>query len=67
MYMAVIGGWDSIQAFSENREKAKRTALKAKKSRCKDDLDSWTWNNVTEYYGGWVVEIKEGTVLNNNS
>lgn len=63
MYMAIIRGWTSVVAFSEDQEKAKKMAIKKKKSFAKDDLDKWTWDTVSEYYGAFVEEIKEGTVL----
>lgn len=67
MYMAHIGGWDTVQAFSEDKEKAKKLAVKQKKKWCRDDLDKWTWETCDEYYGAWVVEIKEGLILSENS
>ena len=63
MYMAKIYGWTEVTAFSEDAEKAKMKALKAKKDRCKNDLDRWTWANVEEFYGATVTEIKEGLVI----
>lgn len=63
MYMAIIRGWTSVVAFSEDQEKAKKMAIKKKKSFAKDELDKWTWDTVSEYYGAFVEEIKEGTVL----
>lgn len=66
MYMAHIDGWDSVQAFSEDKEKAKKMALKQKKEWCRDDLEKWTWEECCNYYGAWVVEIKDGMVLENN-
>ena len=70
MYMAHIEGWESIQAFSEDEEKAKKLAVKKKK-----EVDwheryplgkAYTWKNCEEYYGAWVIEIKEGMILSNN-
>ena len=63
MYMAFIGGWDSVAAFSEDEKTAKKLAIREKKRYCKDDLDKWSWNNVKDYYGAWVQEVKEGTVI----
>lgn len=63
MWMATIYGWDVKTAFSEDKEKAKRLALKAKKRTCRDDLDKWTWENCEDYYGVSLVEIKEGMVI----
>ena len=63
MYMAYVCGWQSVAAFSEDEETAKKLAVKEKKRYCKDDLDRWTWNNVEEYYGAWVEKVKEGTVI----
>ncbi len=65
MFMACIGGWDEVLAFSEDEEKAKRLAVKEKKRRCKDDLEKWNWQECADYYGAWTEEIKEGTVLCN--
>ena len=64
MYMAMIGGWTNVAAFSEDENTAKKLAIKEKKKWCKDDLKRWTWKNVEEEYEAWVMEIKEGTVLN---
>lgn len=66
MYMAHIDGYDSVQVFSEDKEKAKKKAVQIKKKRCRDDLEKWTWDECDEYYGAWVVEIKEGLVLYDN-
>ena len=63
MYMAVIDGWTTVMAFSENEEAAKKKAIKEKKSFARDDLDKWTWENVCDYYGAYTQEIKEGTVI----
>lgn len=63
IYMAVIDGWTDVEAFSTDPEKAKRLAVKEKKLLCKDDLSKWTWESCREYYGAWVEEINEGTVL----
>lgn len=63
MYMAVIRGWTEVAAFSEDAEKAKKMAIRKKKSFAKDDLDKWTWDAVDEYYGAYVTEIKEGLIL----
>ena len=63
MYMAKICGWDEVLAFSEDEEKAKKLAVKEKKRRCKNDLKKWNWEKCEEYYGAFVEEIKEGTVL----
>lgn len=67
MWMAHIDGYDSVQVFSEDKEKAKKKAVQIKKKRCRDDLDKWTWEECEEFYGAWVVEIKEGLVLYDNS
>jgi hypothetical protein len=64
--MAHIDGWDSVQVFSEDKEKAKRKAVQIKKKRCRDDLDEWNWEECDNYYGAWVIEIKEGLVLIDN-
>jgi len=63
MYMATIQGWTEIRAFSEDEEKAKKLALKRKKELCRDDLTKWTWETVSEYYGAYTTEIKEGLIL----
>lgn len=65
MYAAKIYGWDEVVVFSEDKEKAKRLAIKAKKARCKDDLKEWTWEECNDYYGASVVKIKEGMILDN--
>ena len=61
--MAYISGWQPVAAFSEDEKTAKSLAVKKKKKFCKDDLDRWTWETVADYYGAWVKEIKEGTVI----
>ena len=66
MYMACIGGWDNVQAFSDDKEKAKQLALNEKRKLCKDDLEKWTWAECEEYYGAWVVELHESLVLYDN-
>ena len=63
MYMAYIGGWDPVMAFSVDEKKAKTLALVYKKQRCADDLDKWNWKECEEYYGAWVETIEEGTVI----
>lgn len=63
MYMAIIRGWTSVVAFSENEETAKKLAIKEKKIFARDDLDVWTWERVSEYYGAYTEKINEGTVL----
>ena len=63
MYMAIIQEWTEVRAFSEDEEKAKKLALKRKKALCRDDLNKWTWETVSEYYGAYTVEIKEGLIL----
>ena len=63
MYMAVIRGWNQVVAFSEDVEKAKKLAVKEKKKYCKDDLEKWTWERCSEYYGTIVEEIKDGLVI----
>ena len=71
MYMACIDGWATVQAFSEDKEKAKRLAVKRKKEVDGEETypleKRYTWKNCEEYYGAWVVEIKEGLVLSENS
>lgn len=66
MFMAHIGGYDSVQVFSEDREKAKKKAVQLKRVRCLHDLEKWNWKECESYYGAWVKEIKEGTVLFDN-
>lgn len=63
MYMAIIRGWTEVAAFSEDAEKAKKLAIKKKKSFAKEELDKWTWERVEEYFGAYVTEIKEELVL----
>ena len=63
MYMAAIRGWYEIRAFSEDKEKAQKLAVKEKKKLCKDDLKKWNWKECEEYYGAYVEEISEGKVL----
>ena len=63
MYMAIIYGWQTVTAFSENKEKAKRLAVNAKKASCRDDLTRWTWASCAEYYGARVTEIREGDII----
>jgi hypothetical protein len=67
MYMARIDGWDVVLAFSNNPEKAKELAVEKKKSIARDDLDEWTWETVSEYYGADLVEVKDGMVLREGS
>ena len=63
MYMAMIMGWTIVTAFDEDMEKAKKNAIKEKKSLCRDDLERWTWDTVTDYYGTRVEELKSGAVI----
>lgn len=64
MYMAVIQGWTEVRAFSRSKEKAKKMALAKKRELCyEDDVDSWGWERISEYYGAYVEEVKEGTIL----
>ncbi len=63
MYAVKIHGWTEIVVFSADIEKAKRKAVREKKRLCHDDLNKWTWETVTEYYGTSVIEIKEGLML----
>lgn len=65
MFMACIFGYTEIRSFSEDEEKAKKLALKKKKSLCRDDLERWTWETVTDYYGATVEEIKDGLIITN--
>ena len=69
MYLAHIDGWESVEAFSEDKEKAKKLAIK-KKKEVKDlerfPMDGkWTWEKCEEHYGAWVIEIKDGMTLHN--
>lgn len=63
MYLAYICGWNPIIAFSESEDKAKAKAVKEKKARYKDDLEKWTWDSVSEFYGAYTREVKEGTII----
>lgn len=64
MYMAKIDGWTPVIAFSEKEEKAKKLALKEKKTLCKDEpVGRWTWDRMEEYFGACCHEIKEGLIL----
>jgi hypothetical protein len=63
MFLAYIGGWNPIIAFAEQEETAKKKAVKEKKERFKDDLEKWTWETVSEYYGAFTQEVKDGTVI----
>lgn len=63
MYMAMIIGFNPVLAFSEDMEKAKRKAIKEKKSFCKDDLEKWTWETVSEFYGAGVMLVTDGTTI----
>ena len=63
MYMANIGGWNPVQVFSEDKDIAKWKAVQVKKGFCEADLEEWTWEECEEYYGAYVVKIKDGLVL----
>lgn len=63
LYMANIGGWTEVSAFSADPETAKKNAIRMKKKHCKDDLTRWTWETVSEYYGAAIEEITDGTTL----
>lgn len=63
MYLAKICGWNTVVSFSEDKEKAKKLAVREKKKYCKDDLEKWNWKECEEYYGAEITEIKEGLVL----
>ena len=65
IYMAVIQGWTEIRAFNTDPEQAKKDAIRRKKKLCKDDLSKWNWETVSEYYGAYVEEISNGTVIVN--
>lgn len=64
MWLAKIIGWTQVVASSEDKEKAKKLAVKAMKKRCKDDLEKWNWEECEKYYVAYTEEIKEGAVLN---
>lgn len=59
MYMAYIAGWTPVITFDEDENKARAKAVRAKHDKCFDDLDveDWTWENATEYYGGYSVKV----------
>lgn len=63
MYIAYIGGWNPIMAFSKDEETAKKLALKKKKALYKEDLEKWNWETVSEYYGAWTERIEEGSII----
>lgn len=63
-YMAYIDGWQPVIAFGSTEIDAKKLALRAKKKKCRDDLEKWTWDRVHEYYGAWVEEVKDGKIIN---
>ena len=63
MYMAIIYGYTEIFAFSADMEKAKKKALRKKKELCRDDLEKWTWETVSEYYGARVFLVTDGLVM----
>ena len=66
MYIAKLFGDEEVIAFSANKKKAKKMAMAAK-----DDMDESarsyktieTWEDYVEYFGGYVEEIEEGTVI----
>lgn len=63
MYMAIIYGYTEVMAFSEDMKTAQKLALKKKKQLCRDDLDKWTWETASEYYGSKVVLLSEKLVM----
>lgn len=62
MYMAYIGGWNEVIAFSNDQKTAEKLAVSKKKSTCRDDLDKWTWETVREYYGAYSIPVNDGDV-----
>lgn len=63
MWMARIGGWTDVIAFSESKDKARDLAVQAKKARCRDDLDKWNWQTVSDYYGATLHYICDGLLI----
>ena len=63
MYMARIEGWYEVIAFSNSLEKAKKLAINQKKKICKDENIKWDWDSIQSFYGAFVEEIKEGTII----
>lgn len=63
LYMAKIGGWNPVVAFSTNEETAKSMAVEEKQKWFHDDLEIWTWEAVSEFYGAKVELVTDGTVL----
>ena len=63
LYMAKIGGWNPVIAFASDEETAKKIAVKEKKKWFHEDLKTWTWETVSEFYGAKVELVTDGTVL----
>ena len=63
MFRVKIHGWTTVEAYSDDLDKAIKSAIKEKKKRCKDDLAKWNYNTVSEFYGISIEEIKEGSVI----
>ena len=63
LYMVTIHGWTEVKVFSADIEKAKKIAIREKKKFAKDDLEKWTWETVSEYYGTSIDKIADGTII----
>ena len=61
MYMAVIEHYSNVMAFSEDKEKAKKNAIRMAKKVHSYPLKSW--DDVLDTFGGYVVEIKDGATF----
>ena len=69
MYMAIIEGYNDIFSFNTDKEKAKKQAVKKAKDLYQDEINapfglpSWTWENIQEYFGAYIIDIKDNSVM----
>ena len=69
MYIAIINGWNDILSFNEDKETAKNQAIEKARELYEDEinapygLESWTWENIAEYFGCYILDINENAVL----
>ena len=63
MYMAVVEDYNPIISFGEGAIIAKRQALEKVKQmelEYNGHIINSSWDQITEYYGGYCIEIKGG-------
>lgn len=58
MYMAVIEGYDNVMSFAEDKETAKRNAVEMIRKTTGTLIRDW--HEAYEFYGAYILEIKDG-------